>query len=99
MIAEIFILASVIPATLGPLFYAFSGPWWREHIGRALMIAWTGLGLLIDWAALFVLFGDDFPGRALARNVVFFFLAVGLWYKFIALVLLRRQARREELQA
>jgi hypothetical protein len=95
---EFLILAAVIPAIFGPLQYAFSGEWYKSHIGRGLMIGWTALGLITVWAGIFVVFGDDFPGRELARLVVFVLIFVALWYKWIALILIRVKVRRGDLE-
>ena len=94
-IAELMILASVIPATFGPILFATGGPWWKHNIGRALLIAWISIGLLINWAAVFVVFGADFPGRELARISVFATISIGLWYLFFTMLGIRRKARRE----
>lgn len=88
-IGNALLVVTVIPANLGPILYFLSGPWYSSPIGRALMIAWTSIGLLIDLALAFTIWGD-YPGREVARLVVFAFLSVGLWYKLLALIKVRR---------
>jgi hypothetical protein len=96
-VVEFLILLSVIPAILGPLLYGFSGPWWESLTGIGLMIGWSGLGLLVVWAAAFVLWGDDFPYRDAIRLVVFALISAGLWVKLIALVIVRYRTWRGDL--
>lgn len=84
------ILAMVIPATLGPVLYALFVPWYREHVGRALLVSWTGLGLLVDVSVIYEIFGDNYPGRDIVRFAVFSVILCGLWYKFLVLIWLAR---------
>ena len=94
-IGNVLLLLTLIPANLGPILYFFSGPWWRLEVGRALMIAWTSIGLLIDLSLAFTIWGE-YPGRSIARLVVFALLSIGLWYKLIALLRIRRHLPAED---
>lgn len=89
--AFVLVLAMVIPATLGPILYGFFVPWYRHHVGRALLVSWTGLGLLVDISVAYQIWGDDYPGRDAVRLVVFTVILCGLWYKFLIFLWLSRR--------
>lgn len=85
-IAVVLIAAASIPATLFPLVYGFTSPWWRTPIGRALMVKAVGLALLIDISLVYNFFGDDYAARDAVRLGVFSLITVGVWMQFLALM-------------
>lgn len=94
-VAVLLVLGMAPPATLFPIIYGLSGPWWRLPIGRALMMKSVGLALLVDISLLYNWFGDDYWGREVVRLVVFSLIFCGLWMQFGALLSEKWQARRD----
>lgn len=84
--AALLIMAAAPPATLFPLVYGFTAPWWRSLVGRALMVKAVGLALLIDVSIVYQIFGDDYPLRDAVRLGVFSLITVGVWMQFGALM-------------
>lgn len=80
-----------LPINLFTVLYAFTTPWWREWIGRALFVSSLGLMLLVDIALAYNWLGDDYPGRDIVRLAVYSIICVGAWFKLIALFVAKRQ--------
>lgn len=85
-IAVLLVLGMAPPATLFPIIYGLSGPWYRTPIGRALMTKAVGLALLVDISLLYNWLGDDYWGREAVRLTVFSLIFCGLWMQFGALL-------------
>ncbi len=87
-LAVLLIIAAAPAATLFPFAYAWiaRGVWWREPIGRALMVSSTGLALLIDISLAYQAFGDNYALRDVVRLTVFAWIALGAWLKLGALL-------------
>ena len=83
------------PATMFPIIFGLTGPWWRTLVGRALMTKSVGLALLIDISLLYTIFGDDYAARDAVRLGVYGFILAGVWLQFIALVVEKRRALRK----
>lgn len=94
LLAVVLILAAAPPATLFPLLYGLTAPWWRAWIGRALFASSLGLGLLIDISLLYKVFGDNYALRDVVRLSVYFIIVCGAWLTFTAWIIERRDARR-----
>lgn len=67
------------PATLFPLLYGFTAPWWASIVGRALMTVSIGLGLLVDISLLFHWLGPTYRYHDSAVLVSFAVVGVGSW--------------------
>lgn len=93
--AQLLIFLAAIPATAYWALYAFTAPWWRSVVGRAMFTKATGLMLLCDVSAAYQFLGDDYPGRDFVRLTVFTIVVVGLWFQLGSLVNVRRKAARE----
>jgi len=81
----VLLLAAAIPTNLYPLFYAFR-PWASTPQGRALMTKAVGNLILIDVVLATLVFGQDYPGRALVRMIGFGVFVVGMWALFLSLL-------------
>jgi hypothetical protein len=80
-------------ATLFPLLYGLTTPWWRSLIGRALMTKAVGLALLIDISLLYTWLGDDYFLRDAVRLTVYGLIFVGVWLQLTALFVEKYRAR------
>lgn len=87
LLAVIIIGCAAPPATGFVLLYAFTVRWWTFWIGRALFISTTGMTALIDLSLLFNWLGNDYPGRDIVRNTVFFYVALGAALKFASILI------------
>lgn len=96
-IAVLMIVGMAPPATLFPIIYGFTAPWWKSLVGRALMTKAVGLALLIDITIIYNWFGDDYPLRDAVRFTVFLFILLGTWMQLIALLVERYRVRRRAL--
>lgn len=61
-------------------------PWWTTNAGRALMVKAWGNVILIDLALATLIFGEDYPGRAVIRVIGMAAFTTGVWYLLIVLV-------------
>lgn len=73
-------------ALLYPLIYGTLAPWYRSGTGRALFAKATGVGLMVSFAALFILFGPDYVGRSVFRIVGMSLVLLGTWGALIAML-------------
>ncbi|WP_067428394.1 putative phage holin [Nocardioides jensenii] len=95
MLALLLIVAAAPPATVFPLLYGLSAPWWRSLVGRALMTSSLGLAFLIDISLAYKAFGDNYALRDVVRLSVYALIVCGAWMQFLALaVQLRRRLRK-----
>lgn len=94
-IAGCLIFLAVPPATLFPFMYGTRSAWWIHPIGRALFTKAVGLGLLIDLAALYAVFGDDYPGRQVVRVICYALVVAGLYYQTYVLLTIQHRARKD----
>jgi hypothetical protein len=88
---------SIYAMTLGQLaFLAMWGvlPWWREWIGRAMMLKSAALGLLLALGSIALLWGpaDWQPWAMRAARIL---VLVGIWAQATALRYEERVAKRE----
>ena len=81
----------VVPAVLYPILLGFFSRWWQTHVSRALLIHTIGFALLVAATTLTKLFGPNYPGRHAVLLTILTLLLVGIWYQFIALVVLMRR--------
>lgn len=93
--AVILILAAAPPATLFPIVYGFTAPWWKTLIGRALLTKAIGLALLIDISLIYKFLGDEYFLRDVVRLSVYALITVGTWMQFSALLVEKYHARKE----
>lgn len=91
-LGDVALLYAAIPQTLFLIAYARS-PWYREAIGRALMLKGFALAMLLDWAAAYRIFGVGWLTADIARCVLFSLVAIGCTYQFVAVGNIQRSAR------
>jgi hypothetical protein len=91
--AVILVVGMAPAATLFPLLYGFTTPWWRSLIGRALMTKAVGLALLIDISLAYQWLGDDYFLRDVVRLTVYGLIFVGVWLQLTALFVEKYRAR------
>jgi hypothetical protein len=98
-IAVLLIIGMAPPATLFPIIYGLTAPWWKTLLGRALMTKATGMALLIDISLIYNFLGDDYYLRDAVRITVFALIFLGTWMQLGALAVERLRARREARHA
>lgn len=76
-VAVALVLCMVPFANLNPVLYAKYFPWRATKEGRAVVLSWVGLALLID-AATFYMLVPSFPGKPLVAVVIYAVILVGL---------------------
>lgn len=91
----VYVYAIVPAATLFPIWYAFQ-PWWRSHIGRALMAHGLGTLLLFDLTALSPVLPEHYPGEQIVGFAILTFYAIGTWYLLYAAIAGWWEGRRAE---
>jgi hypothetical protein len=91
--AVILVVGMAPAATLFPLLYGLTTPWWRSLIGRALMTKAVGLALLIDISLAYQWLGDDYFLRDVVRLTVYGLIFVGVWLQLTALFVEKYRAR------
>lgn len=94
--AKWLIYGMVIPATGFPLLYLTFYRWYRDPIGRALMLLAIGMLLLIDFSAYFALTQGQYGWAAEVQFLVFVLVCGGLWYEFLTFLKVRIHAKREK---
>lgn len=87
------VIAGAIGQTAFALMYGFGTRWWRDPVGRALMVKAGGLALTLDLVTGFYIFGD-YPGRSWASLAVFGLVVLGAYWQLIVFVKIRWQHRR-----
>ena len=93
----IFLMAPAV--TIFPILYAFFYRWYRDPIGRALMLKAVGLGLLVDISMIYAMFGDDYFLREQVKFTVFTLLLVGMWYQLAVFLGIKvKSAKRRKQQ-
>jgi hypothetical protein len=98
-IAVLLILMMAPAWTLLPILIGFTTPWRDTLLGHALMIATTGLALLIDISLMYQWLGDDYFLRDVVRLSVYALILLGGWLMLLAFVrarFLRRTRRQPE---
>lgn len=93
-IAVLIIIAMAPAWTALPILVAFTTPWWRTLLGRALMVSTLGTGLLVDISLLYQWLGDDYFLRDVVRLSVYGLICVGGWLMLLAFVRTKIRARR-----
>lgn len=81
VLSGIWIFLMVPAVTVFPILYLFFYRWYRDPIGRALMVKAVGLGLLVDISAIYAIYGDDYFLREQVKFTVFTLLLIGMWYQ------------------
>lgn len=84
-VALLLVIAMVVPATMFPILYHRRQPWWRTLQGRAIMTLSTGFALLVDAAVLYELV-PAFPGKDIARLVIYTVILAGFCWLNVALL-------------
>lgn len=92
--AVVLVLLMAPPATLTPICYGLTAPWWRSPVGWSLMASTTGLGLLVDISLLYQWLGDDYFLRDAVRLSVYSLILAGTYLTFAAWFVTWRRARR-----
>jgi len=92
--AYVLLIASAPPATLFPLLYGFTLPWYASLIGRALMISSVGLALLVDISLAYRILGAEYQARDFVRISVFSLITIGSYLQLWALIRERQANRR-----
>ena len=73
-------------ATLFPILYMLTAPWWQTWVGRALVVSKIGLAVLVDASLAFHYLGPAYPHRAEVTLTAFALIVVGTWLYLGALV-------------
>lgn len=84
------------PLTLFVPYYGWVArrSWWRNPAGRAVMVSTFGLALLVDISVLYLVFGDDYPGRDAVRLTVYSLIVAGAYLILGALIYESRKGRQ-----
>ena len=85
-VGDILVFIAVPSATLFPILYGLTAPFYRSMTGWAIVTAKVGLAMLVDASAAFRLFGPYYPYRAQVLLVAFGVIVVGSWLYLIAYV-------------
>ena len=91
--AVLIVLLAAPPATLFPLLYGVTRPWWRSLVGRYVFTSALGLGLLIDISLLYNWLGDQYFARDIVRLTVYSLIAAGAWLSLLSFLIERRRNR------
>jgi hypothetical protein len=95
VVALVLVAGIAPPATLFAIIYGLTVPWWQTLIGRAMLVSSAGLALLVDISLLYQWLGDDYAQRDTVRLAVFGLVFLGAWFKFLALMLEKWRAHRD----
>lgn len=87
-ILSVLTVLAAIPA-VGFLVVYSRLPWRRSMVGRGVMISMTATLLLVGMGVLRVFFGTDYAWKNPLLLAVYSVIVVGLWWMFIALLLVR----------
>jgi hypothetical protein len=91
------LLSGVIPMLLIAILYLVRSRWWDNWTGRALMMFFCSLGLILLFVVLTLFTGADWPGRIWVRTAVYLTFPVSAWG--VLFVLLYQQQRVESERA
>lgn len=80
------VLASLPVAVAYPAVYGTRTRWWKDWVGRALLIKATGILLLLLFSGMFYVFGPNYFGRDTFRIAGMSLLFVGLHVAFFAML-------------
>ena len=94
LVAVLLVLCMAPAATLFPILYGFTTPWWTSLVGRALMFTSTGLALLVDISLVYQWLGDDYFLRDVVRLTVYSVILTGVWMQLAALLVEKYRARK-----
>ena len=76
---HLFIIFNAIAAFFAnafPLLWGFLSPWYKSHLGRAMMLQGVSLALALDTTLAFAILNETILVRRSLYIVVFFFLAL-----------------------
>lgn len=93
MIVVVLICATVPAATLFPIVYGLTSPWWKSATGRALMVKSLATMLLIDFALAVRVLGLGPNDAALIRVGIMALIFAGVNLMFSAMLLARWRSR------
>lgn len=93
-VIAIMIIVAFPPVNLFPLLYGVGAPWWRSIEGQAVMLATTGLALLIDLSLMARVFQLSEPTLDVLRVTVFGVIILGAYWKLAMLIRLQYLRRR-----
>jgi hypothetical protein len=83
------------PTTAFVLVYGLTTRWYRNgFLGYALMFSSLGLAMLMDAALLYRMLGE-YQLRPVVLFVIFTFICIGAWLKFIALLVEKWHGREQ----
>ncbi|HJR90230.1 MAG TPA: hypothetical protein VJ782_08765 [Aeromicrobium sp.] len=91
----VMIVVAFPPVNLFPILYGVGAPWWRSIEGQAIMIATTGLALLIDLALMARVADLSEPTMNVLRVAVFGVIILGAYWKLAALLRVQYLKRRQ----
>lgn len=80
------VLIALPAAVAYPVIYGFSVRWWKDWIGRALLVKAAGLADLLMVSAAYRAFGPDYWGRDFFRIFGIALVAAGVWLALIAML-------------
>lgn len=92
LVISVLTILAAVPA-VGFLALYSRMPWWRSQVGRGVMIQSIALAELIGMGVLRVFFGTHYAWREFLILAVYMQLVIGLWFMFIALLVVRRKDR------
>lgn len=92
LIGNISLWAASIPAILFVVFYARSR-WETNQVGRSTMALSVCMALILFVNSLAVIW-PHYPGRIYIRLFAFALIVPVLWWRFISLLVVQRQAER-----
>lgn len=82
----VMVLITLPAVALYALIFGVKARWWRSWIGFGLLNKAVGLTLMLTFTALLLVFGSDYPGRNVLRDVGITLICVGSWAAFVAML-------------
>lgn len=83
---QLVVILTLPAAIFYPLIYGTQTRWWRDWIGRALLVKAVGLAILIGFTAAFQIFGPDYYARDFIRNAGITLVCIGVWLALTAML-------------
>lgn len=88
------LLSAAVGQTAFVLLYA-TFPWWKKFMGRALFFKALALGVLADVAVIGRVW--DWPYEEQTFIVLYWMLAIGVWFQFFAFAWVRVHRRQDSV--
>ncbi|CPR79019.1 Uncharacterised protein [Mycobacteroides abscessus] len=91
LMADCLLVAAAVTAWAFTLLYFLRSPWWVRPVGRNLLALGLSLALVLSQNSLSTWWGDNYPLRSEARDLLYAALAVTLARLILALVRYQRR--------